>query len=402
MSLGKGCASAVAVIAVSLLVCGCTPPQDTSPVTEHVRGNRSVAQGPVEDDEATPLFPVSEGYIDKTGKLVLKRHSRPHRAFSEGLAPVKGFWGKWGYIDKRNKVVIPCRFSECKPFSEGLAAVNAGSSDARDWSYIDTKGDVVISGLGSAMASPFAEGFAYVVLCRDEKRDTHGFIDKTGNMAIVLPGEPHWTNYDDPPRFSGGVAAVRLGDDGWGYIDRAGEVVMRGFESAEHFSEGLGAAQLNGKWGYIDRAGQWALEPQFDHATSFSEGLAWVVRHPQEGDPTNMAGTWYCIDRKGAAVFTPRSRVRYVTKFAEGLALVRVGGEIGYIDRKGNMAIQPRFEQASDFSNGLALVARIVRGPRLSSGHHYECAYIDKTGEFIRGFEGDHSGIVRSISIIPP
>ena len=252
---------------------------------------------------------------------------------------------------------------------------------------------------------------------------THGFIDKTGNMAIELPGEPHGNSYYDRPRFSGGVAAVHLGDGEWGYVDRTGEVVMRGLESAGHLYEGLAAVQLNGKWGYINSAGQWVIEPQFDRARRFSEGLAWVVRYRQEGDPANIVGvkrpciggTWYCIDRKGEAVISPRG-IGYVEGFSDGLACVLVGEKIGYIDRAGNMAIPPRFERAGDFSNGVALVVRMCRSaPGLGSivpllwfldprspHYHRDYGYIDKTGEFIRGFEPDYAGIFWSRYQMPP
>jgi hypothetical protein len=39
-------------------------------------------------------------------------------------------------------------------------------------------------------------------------------------------------------------------------------------------SNALFPARQNGKWGYIDRSGSLIIQPQFDEAWDFSEGLA--------------------------------------------------------------------------------------------------------------------------------
>ncbi len=43
--------------------------------------------------------------------------------------------------------------------------------------------------------------------------------------------------------------------------------------------------------------------------------------------------------------------------FSEGLAGVRINGKHGFIDKTGQIVIEPRFISASQFSNGLAAVA---------------------------------------------
>ena len=64
----------------------------------------------------------------------------------------------------------------------------------------------------------------------------------------------------------------------WGYIDKSGKVVIEPqFDSADDFSEGLAKVKKDGKRGYIDKIGKVVIEPQFDEVWDFSEGLATVA-----------------------------------------------------------------------------------------------------------------------------
>jgi len=79
------------------------------------------------------------GFIDKTGKIVIKPQFDSERQdFSEGLALVK-VNGKWGFIDKMGKMVIKPQFDEAYGFSGGLASVLIGKKRG----YINKKGEYV-------------------------------------------------------------------------------------------------------------------------------------------------------------------------------------------------------------------------------------------------------------------
>ncbi len=83
------------------------------------------------------LFPIEQndkwGYIDRTGKIVIKPQFDYANYFYEGLAVVLNdkqelldgslVVGKYGYIDKKGKVVIKPQFEEVENFVDGLAAV---------------------------------------------------------------------------------------------------------------------------------------------------------------------------------------------------------------------------------------------------------------------------------------
>src|SRR5262245_53535319 len=50
----------------------------------------------------------------------------------------------------------------------------------------------------------------------------------------------------------------------WGYIDNAGNIVIKSqFDGADDFAEGLAAIRVRGKSGYIDKTGKIIIRPMF-------------------------------------------------------------------------------------------------------------------------------------------
>ena len=80
---------------------------------------------------------------------------------------------------------------------------------------------------------------------------------------------------------------------------------------------GLSPALVEGKWGFIDTTGKLAIQPQFDGASAFHEGLA-AVRVGAES-----SGKWGFIDSAASFVIDPRfDATRF---FNESLAPVSIG-----------------------------------------------------------------------------
>src|SRR4051812_8755457 len=79
--------------------------------------------------ETDPLFVVTvnnkQGFIDRTGKIVIKPQFQGAGEFSEGLAPVaindNGY--KEGYIDRTGKFAIKPNWDTAGKFSEAVAWV---------------------------------------------------------------------------------------------------------------------------------------------------------------------------------------------------------------------------------------------------------------------------------------
>jgi len=101
-------------------------------------------------------------------------------------------------------------------------------------------------------------------------------------------------------------------------------------------------------WGFIDPAGTLVIPAGWDNAEPFSEGLALVKRNKQ----------FFFIDASGAVVITidPKDSAH---AFHSGRARVyKSGTGYGYIDRRGAWVIRPAFSDATDFSDGVAVVDR--------------------------------------------
>ena len=186
---------------------------------------------------------TQKGYINHTGawELIPPSHYDCWAPFCDGLAVAgvcredemnsRGYTTDWectgeGYIDKTGAIVIPPQFREVDDFSEGLAHVQI---ETGEHVFIDVMGDVAVKfDFDYASYYPyFSEGLISVKI--DGK---YGFADKTGRVIV----EPQ---FEEAYRFSEGLAAARLKEQ-WGYIDKTGEwMIEPKYLEAHNFSDGL-------------------------------------------------------------------------------------------------------------------------------------------------------------------
>lgn len=318
------------------------------------------------------------GYTNKTGKLVIEPEFNDARSFSEGLAAVK-LDDKWGYIDTTGKMVVTQEFNDTYGFFEELAAVEINSR----WGYIDRTGKFVIKPQFGSVYS-FSEGLAAVVNDGYEL----GYIDKTGKQIISIESNAGIIGIEG---FSQGVALVETGGGGtcgpvicaYGYIDKTGKIIVeQPFFAAREFSEELaavatyskhygsseqyGGRNVNGNaiddWGYINKLGRLVIKPIFSDANSFSQGLAAVnigkksIYSYKGGDTsiTEISGKWGYIDGTGKQVISPQFDL--ANSFSERLAAVKIKNKCGYINKIGKVVVKRKFATCAEFSEGLAAV----------------------------------------------
>jgi hypothetical protein len=193
-----------------------------------------------------------------------------------------------------------------------------------------------------------------------------------------------------------------------GWIDRTGRIIVNPqYDSAFDFSEGLAlvcvgpcdqdhfqgfrytkgleteALEQTFKYGYVDESGKMVINPMFESAEIFSDGLAGICighgcYYSRPSDKPKEEGKWGFIDKTGAVTIPPQ--FTYVSTFHEGLAAVSVGGKWGYIDKTGRFVINPQFDSASDFENGLAQV-----GLKVAKADSVSKQYLDDNGNPVPG-----------------
>ncbi len=201
-----------------------------------------------------------------------------------------------------------------------------------------------------------------------------GCIDGDGNIII----EP---KFEDIQCSEDKLLPIKA-DEKWGFVNQVGEVILEPQFSlsptgySKYFSEDLGVVCQNQKCGYIDLNGNYAIEPKFDYAENFSDGLAkvnvrgfeflgYTIRNPQV----------VFINKQGEFLFKD-SDFTAESKFSNGLAKVSVDEKAGFIDELGKFVINPQETWIDDFHEDLAVTST-------GNGNNFRLGYIDKTGKVV-------------------
>ena len=140
--------------------------------------------------------------------------------------------------------------------------------------------------------------------------------------------------------------------------------------------------------GYIDKDGQLIIPFEFDAIVAgeggeslefndFSESLAAVSKNDKYG----------FIDTKGKVVIEPK--YEWASSFSDGLAIVSVEGLYGAIDKQGKTVIPFEYQALADFHDGFATAARPPKNPE-----DYESKYglINKQNEIVIPFMYESMG----------
>ena len=147
--------------------------------------------------------------------------------------------------------------------------------------------------------------------------------------------------------------------------------ILQDIRIANYSSEGFVTFLAgNGKYGYVNINTGEMIEPQWDSAYDFSNGMALVKRFSTESGMTEAYDLYGFIDYSGAMVL--ESQWTEVDSFTCGLARIMQDGKYGYIDKAGKMVIKPQWDNAEPFFDGLAIVEK-----------DHVCGCIDTQGEVV-------------------
>src|SRR5215813_3943311 len=126
------------------------------------------------------------GYVDETGRVVIKPQFDEAYPFTEGLAAVS-IGEKAGFIDASGKVVVPLKYHATLPFSDGLAAVFiAGDNRSYPCGYINPAGEFVIKPQIKFSCTQFQEGFAVVEEYDSSLGESYStYLNKEGETGVI-------------------------------------------------------------------------------------------------------------------------------------------------------------------------------------------------------------------------
>lgn len=247
------------------------------------------------------------GWKSASGKvLVPGTYHLPLRYYGSGLVGIADKNYKRGLLDTNGIVIVPPKYGAIGMFNEGMALVI--NKDQKNF-YLDSTGKEIHFDLDFDKSYAVFEGMIQVV-----KDNRSGFMNKNGKLIIPF-------RYHDARAFSNGFAAVALDSTTtasgrkiplWGYIDKSGKEVIPPAYTAVGSSvgEGLFPVSLsdpfskdprNITWGYLNSSGKLVIPYKFNHAYSFSDGIALVCI----GKTNTSSGKWGFINKNQEFIFPP-------------------------------------------------------------------------------------------------
>jgi len=290
------------------------------------------------------------GLINAKGKIVVKPQWDYILGESEGVYPVE-FDSLWGYIDRKGKVIIEPNYWDVDFFDEGYACV--GNSNEM-YGFINTKGDTVIDFKYNESFGGFSQGLADVTI-----NDSCGYINKKGEIVIPLI-------YETCYPFLCELAVIWTFDGEQKIINQKGET----FEYVEekHKDKKLwslntyaGAFKTESGRGRLNAKGDTIIPPNYLSTGNLSDRMHIIQAKNKK---------WGAYDEKGNLVIEPQFDDLW--HFYEGVANFSLSGKYGYVNKKGEIVIDPKFDYASQFNNGLAYVE--LEG---------KAGFIDKNGKVV-------------------
>jgi hypothetical protein len=101
------------------------------------------------------------------------------------------------------------------------------------------------------------------------------------------------------------------------------------------------ASLKRGEMGFINREGEFVIKPQYDKVKQFDSGIALVLKDDN----------WHYINKEGSTIENfPKSDKLY--DFSNGLAIFRKDEKVGMFNNKGEIIIEPIYQNLKPYSYG--------------------------------------------------
>lgn len=223
-------------------------------------------------------------------------------------------------------------------YSGGLCPVLIGDK----WGYVNLNGDKVIAnkfikaGYHSGELAPVvdADGKAY-------------FIDMNGNKKMVVQNVE---NINELGLIENKLFTLFNGQT-WGVYDEKGNHLFGEYTEVSSIGNGIIAVSDGTKWSLLDREGKDLTGSTYDGVAMDEKQV--IYRNDRIFVYDNLA--YHLIDSSGKEISNQTYEDVHIF-IDETYAAVKINGLWGFIDKDGNIKIEPQFEDARSFSNGMAAV----------------------------------------------
>lgn len=316
------------------------------------------------------LYPYQKGdftgFIDPAGKFVVNPVYDAATDFYEGLSVVSKNDSLF-FINKENTNVFDKYYADALVFKNGIAPVKQSNR----WYFINRQGQTV-----SKVYDEINElsNSVYVVKLKNK----YGALDHFGQVIL----EPKFDKLGD---FKNDYAYY-IEEGSYGFVSKAGIIHKAEFEWISDFNnEHIAVVRQNNKYGLVNVFGQKILDCKYDQVIPTNSQAFIVVQNNSYGffSSSGCFLTPVAFDyakEKPAAYYTNGQLFKLLKKgeqalvdenghisinfgayeevnFAgNGLIRVKRKNKYGYVDRKLNVIIPYKYQQAQDFSDSLALV----------------------------------------------
>ncbi|MGE0079440.1 MAG: WG repeat-containing protein [Bacteroidales bacterium] len=338
------------LLAICILIAGVSVAQDLKP----------------KKDKATKKY----GYIDKkTEEWIVKPEYDDADKIRDGFGVIY-LKKKQGLINEKGEVLVTPQYDDIDKFRDGVAIVKKG----KKYSFINKEGKQVVD-LVYTEIDDFKDGVAWM---RKDSLEgnrfltvAYGLIDMTGK-EIFAPQFSQKLKFDSKgyavsESFLNNIPYVdnKVAEKFYGIVHKDGRTILP--------MEAKGITSENNMYIVNDKDGQWfLLNSDFKQVGQKYEAMTMTKHGLSESYIVDgliivkNGGKYGFIDKNGNVIVEPKHDEIHAYGYSQGLCAIREGSLWGYIDKKGNYFKEPIYDKATNFTE--ATSAYHSKYPTIATG----------------------------------
>ncbi len=243
----------------------------------------------------------------------------------------------------------------------------AGTADGGRF-FEDNLGNKLFNGAVFYNAFEFSGGYCVVIKLINGKK-LNGVINSKGEMVIDCKTEDHIHSYDH--------GFFEVSKEKTGYMDSTGKMVMpMVYRQSRGIENGLIRIELDGKWGVINLKNETIVPFKYDKIGYWANDIALVSIRK------NYKDFYGYINKKGEQLID--CQYDDALDFEHGIALVKKGKKIGFINQKNEYSQTGTSNENSRF---------VMEEGYIVLSKDKKWGYIDTTGKEIIPFKYDYLGL---------